>query len=248
MKIVDAAWEKRNLGVSCSEIALSAEDSFEQLEAAVSGLDSEYIVLKAPVSSPQFIFSVYSLGFVYVEDSIPLVRNLDHLEYSPMLHRLAEQTSVELISDIDLLLCEVRKGMFDTDRVSLDPQFTKEMAANRFAGWILDEHRCGTQFYNYIWKGKAIGFFALRDAGNGIYDSVLGGLYVDYRKLPLGNILNYKIFELAAQLGGKQLCTTVSTNNSVQLRSLLACGYMISDIFHVYVLHRNHGTKDEKIC
>ena len=47
---------------------------------------------------------------------------------------------------------ELRSGLFDTDRVYLDPYFTKEQASNRYVNWIKDEMSRTTELFIIKYK------------------------------------------------------------------------------------------------
>lgn len=66
-------------------------------------------------------------------------------------------------NDLDVLLNEIRDGMFRTDRVCLDPHFSPVQAANRYEGWISDELDRGSQTYKLTYKDSSIGFFTFKD-------------------------------------------------------------------------------------
>ena len=52
MKIIDAYWEKRNLGVSTKEVLVEEQDSAIDIKKALSAIehDAEYLVFKVPIA------------------------------------------------------------------------------------------------------------------------------------------------------------------------------------------------------
>jgi len=51
MKITDAYWEKRNLGITCTEIIIENGDQLSHLEEINDVLECvEYVVVKVPVA------------------------------------------------------------------------------------------------------------------------------------------------------------------------------------------------------
>ena len=241
MKITDAFWEKRNLGVSCTEITLDISDTMTELDRALDDT-ADYMVLKIPAQNNSLQFELPKRGFVYVEDMLTVSSDLSIPELNRIQQQIMRDISIEEMDEesFEVLLDEVRGGLFDSDRVSLDPHFTKEQVGNRFCGWLSDERARNTRFYQYRYKGERVGFVLLHDDGKGEFSSVLGGLYKAYRRSAIGNTLNYLNFMKAKELGGKRIVTNVSSNNPVQVRSLLACGYKITQINHVYVRHNDN--------
>ncbi|MCR5168384.1 MAG: hypothetical protein K6C13_14415 [Oscillospiraceae bacterium] len=239
MKIVDAFWEKRNLGISCTEITVDVSDTISDLDSVLVDTVSDYTVLKIPSQNHTLQFELPCRGFVYVEDLITVSGDLSIPELNRIQQQIMRDISIDEMDEesFAVLLDEVRDGLFDSDRISIDPHFTAEQGSKRFCSWLGDERARGTRFYQYRYKGDRVGFVLLHDEGGGEFSSVLGGLYRAYRRSAIGNTLNYLNFQTAKQLGAKRIVTNVSSNNSVQVRSLLACGYRITQISHVYVKH-----------
>ncbi|MBO6303242.1 MAG: GNAT family N-acetyltransferase [Ruminiclostridium sp.] len=245
MKIVDAFWEKRNLGISCTEITLDVSDTISDLDRVLEDIVSDYTVLKIPVRNTSLQFELPKRGFVYAEDMMTISSDLVIPELNRIQQQLMKDISIEEMDDesFGVLLGEVRDGLFDSDRISIDPHFTAQQANERFCGWLGDEKSRGTGFYQFRYKGERVGFALLHDDGDGEFSSVLGGLYKAYRRSAIGNPLNFLIFRTAKKLGAKHLITNVSSNNPVQVRSLLACGYKLTHISHVYVRHSSDNKR-----
>lgn len=241
MHIVNAEWEKRNLGVDTLEITIEHTDTIEEIKAAVSDPDAQYIVLKIPNDRTDVIIEVQRLGYIFMEGIVHLVNNLRNLEVSAIERRIYDAIGiVEMdVSDIDYLKKQVSEGMFDSDRVYLDSYFTKEQAAQRYINWIDDELRRGTEYYKYVYRGKSIGFFALREIENGHYTSFLGGVYNDYRRSGLGAVVKGPEFVKAR--GARSIDSYVSTNNVAQIRNLNAHGYEIKEITYTMIRHKERN-------
>ena len=243
MRIVDAIWEKRNLGVSSLEINIEDGDSVDDCLKRLKKQQADYIVVKIPTKMSEFVFFIQELGFVYIEDMVHLVSDLRMSERTALEERMYNSVTTQIMdeSDVENLLIEVKKGLFDTDRISLDPFFTKEQATNRYVNWIKDERSRGTVYFNYIYKGNKVGFVSLREEKDGVYSSVLGGIYPEYRNSAIGAVV--KVVDIVRSYGGKKIETNVSTNNPAQIRNLIKSGFMPTEIVHVFVLHG--GLQDE---
>ncbi len=237
MQKIDAVWEKRNLGVDTVEIIIEQNDTADDITAVLGALECGYAVVKLPASRPELISVVQNSGFYFAEDMVRLVSNLKEPSRSSLEDRFYKAVLTYKMTEADMkeLYSQIKKGLFGTDRIVLDPHFTQEQAQLRYINWIADEYSRGTSFYKYVYKGNAIGFFALREKENGHYTSFIGGIYPDYRKGGIGTIV--KVPETVRELGGKSVDTHVSTNNPAQIRNLISNGYMPEEITHTFVKH-----------
>lgn len=237
MKIVEAIWEKRNLGVDTIEVTFENKDKFDEVKKQIEILDKEYIVLRIPSDRPDILCLMGKCGYRYVEDLVELVSYLKPVSQNPVLKRVYDSVGVEQMNakDIEGLLSEVKQGMFETDRISLDDFFKPEQAKERYANWIQDELAGKTEFLKYTYKGNAIAFFTLKELGKGYYDVPLGGFYKKYRNSGIGTVV--KVPEEVEKRGGKKVRTNVSTNNLPQMRNLIANGYIPEGISHIFIKH-----------
>ena len=70
MKIIDAIWEKRNLGVKTTEILIQAGDKIEDyslVEKEIIDNQTKYIVVKTPVNLKEYIWGLPKLGYNFIE-------------------------------------------------------------------------------------------------------------------------------------------------------------------------------------
>ena len=239
MKIVDAIWEKRNLGVDTVEITIEEHDPETEVTAAINALDAQYAVVRVPAVRADLIFPVQQKGFVFAEEMVHLVSDLSEISLAPVEKRLWDAVECQRMTDDDIaeLRSEIRKGLFSTDRIYLDPAFSKELAAERYVNWIDDELARGGFLVKYVYKGRTAGFFSLRDTGNGDYTSALGGMFSDFRKGGLVTAISGKVPEFVKELGGRSVDAHVSTNNPVQIKNLLRNGYKLMSINHIFTRH-----------
>lgn len=240
MRIINAEWEKRNIGVNTVEIIIE-DDTIQDFEKAIESEQvsvADYIVLKIPSHKIDVCWCAQKKGFLYVEDMIHMVSELKETEKKSPFYRMQEKVTCDLLDESELkkVLYEVENGLFGTDRISSDPVFGKEVAGKRYAGWLMDEWERGTKFYKYEYKGTMIGFFTLRECEKGIYISTLGGIFQDARKGGIGAI--NKVPQVVKELGGKRLIGDVSSNNPMQVRALSYAGYHVQSINHIFVMHK----------
>lgn len=238
MRIIEAVWEKRNLGVITKEIEFEETDHLEEVKKCLENSHAEYLVAKVPTNRADITHLLGKNQYEYIEDMILFISNLEEVKYSKIMQRLNEAVWVKKADkeDIEEILTEIRKGMFSTDRISLDNHFSKKIAAERYVNWTIDELERGTEVYNYVYKDKNIGFFGLKEIKNGIYTSFLGGMFELYRNRGISSVV--KAPEVVKKLGGKHLLSYVSSNNIAQVRTLICNGYNVLKIRHIFVKHK----------
>lgn len=167
---------------------------------------------------------------------IGVVHDLHDICLPPIQKRLYDAIEIGVMddNDINILYDEIRKGLFDSDRVFLDPFFSKEQARNRYINWVMDEAKRGKELLKNIHKGKTIGF--LDFVSKGMESSLfLGGIYLESRRGGIGSIV--KVPQAVRERGGKKGRRSVSTNNPGQVRSLIMNGYIPESIIHTFIKH-----------
>lgn len=237
MKIVDAVWEKRNLGVDSVEMEVEPNDTYEEVDKILSEVKGQYLAVKVPTIRTDITWLMAKHGYVYVEDMIFLEHDLSPIERTPLQQRLYDAVKVEPMKeeDFEILYEEIKKGSFSFDRISNDPYFTKEQSITRFLNWLNDERERGAEFLKGMMKGEMTGFFTIREIEPGVYTSALGGTFMKWRRGGLGT--NVQTPEEVKKRGGKKLVLGVSTNNMIQIRALIQNGFMPKRANHVYVKH-----------
>lgn len=239
MKVVDAVWEKRNLGVSSFEMEVEVKDTIEEVRQVLNETKAQYLVLKVPADRTDVTWLVKEYGYTYVEDMIFLEHDLKPVVRTPLQQRFYDAIRVEPMVEEDyaVVLDEINHGAFSFDRISNDPHFGQEPANRRFCNWLNDERERGAEFLKVIKvnSDEMIGFFTIRDTGNGVYTSALGGTFMKWRRGGLGTTLQAS--EEVRKRGGKKLTLGVSTNNMTQLRALIQNGCFPVRTNHVFVKH-----------
>lgn len=237
MRIIDAKWEEKNIGVTTAEIVIDINDAVDEVSKTVSGIDNQYVVCKVLSGRTDVTLMLQDIGFKYIEDQIEFEHDLHEIKRSRILQRLYDSLPFKLMDeeDIKVLYEEIDRGMFDSDRISLDPFFSKNLSANRYKNWIAAMIERGAYPYVMSYKGEPAGFVILTTEDGVIYHSVLGGGYEKFRGTGLG-IVNREM-EITKNLGGKKLLTSVSSNNANQLKVLVSNGYVPRKVEHVLIKH-----------
>ena len=163
MKIIDAFWEKRNLGVSCSEITIENDDSANSLLQQLQlNNKTEYIVIKVPTNRIDISSVLTTQGFTFVECIINLKLDIKNCGLSKIEERICNTITYTEVSGekLNTVYEEINK-VYCTDRVK-GSFFFPSQASNRYVNWIKDEVSKGANVYEIILKDKAIGFLLLK--------------------------------------------------------------------------------------
>lgn len=240
MKVIDAIWEQRNLGVTCYEVTVEQGDSSGEIQQTLAQLQADYLVVKVPAAHSEAMFLLPTLGLTFIECSINVMHNLKTIPLTTVQRRFVD--AVEYIpvtpDEITSVFTQIHRGMFTTDRIVLDPHFTREQAANRYCGWIGDEITRGAEVFALRFRGEAIGFFTFKQTDDGIYYPFLAGIYPEWQNSGLGVNAVYQPLREAIQRQARFITTYVSSNNPPIIRAHLALGSVIHNISYVYVKHR----------
>ena len=218
MKTINAVWEERNLGIHTLEITFENETDITELEMLLSSkaqsTGSRYLVVKVPVGDVDSLVRVKDLGFDVIE-MITTVSVSSLPELSRVQQRFYKQISSQPMAgcDFDKMISNVDAGLFDTDRVTLDPKIPDVSTKTRFSGWMKDEQARGSSFYKILYKNSDAGFFVLSPLKDGKITSVLAGIYTDFQKYTIGYFMNHLAYKESFKLGARQVFTSFSSNN-----------------------------------
>lgn len=239
MRVTNAFWEKRNLGVETVEITVENTDSVEDFSAVLKDLTAQYAVVRVPVARMDFYHLLQKNGFTFAEAFMKVSYHVKDIHYSSeVMRRVAHSLTFRKTSDYSRIFRNIQNGMFTTDRVYLDPAFLDGLAANRYVCWMQDEQQRGSEFYEFFYRNQAIAFICLRKINEETFYPVLGGLYLQDRPLPFGVALLFRQLDVVASKGGTFLTTNISMNNLPVIRAYSQCGYTFSDASYVFIRHQ----------
>lgn len=237
VKIINATWEKRNLGLSCQEVTISQDSTISQVSDLIK-LDAEYQVVKSPIERPELIFFLQEIGFSFVE----ILYESSHSLFDPVLDSITNRYLPHLTCDqvdvknIKSVIDNISIGMFQTDRVAIDPLFGVGYSCNRYKGWVNDEVNSGSEVFQLAYKNQAVGFFLL-SGSSGVCLAKLGGIY-QHSDLPgAGVLLNLHEIKIARDKGFSELKGWFSSNNLPVHRINQILGYKTRPIYNVFIRH-----------
>ena len=101
MKIVDAVWEQRNLGVKTCEVTIEQEDTLEEVNYACDDLSNryEYLVFKIPSNRSDLVLPMQSKNFQLIESAVTTMTDLQNLNVSDRYARFSKQISYQRFID-----------------------------------------------------------------------------------------------------------------------------------------------------
>lgn len=244
MKIIDAFWDTKNLGLNTLEIIIEHNDTAEEVNNLGDLLTERrqgcYTVVKIPSTRPDILASLASPWLRFAESTFDLRLKIegDNFPVPKLFERIDKKISycpVRTAEQEQRLELEIRKGIFSTDRISLDPRFGKTVAAQRYLNWLNAEKAKGSELYELMQGEVPFGFFALKALGDGKFDNFLAGLYPSYLNAGLGFAMIGKAIEAIHKIGGKGYNTHVSSNNFSVFRLYQHYGFEIHSISYVLV-------------
>ena len=239
MKIVEATWEKRNLGIKVLEVEIELNDEISIVIEDIDELTADYIVVKVPTKISNLIGPIQLAGFEFIE---VLTHSIFDTKL-PTLDKLEERFLLNLhsspISDSNRRLLEssVLGGMFNTDRISLDSKFDQFMSANRYLGMISDECSKGAAVYEITYKDDFVGFYVLRLVSETTSLSSIGGVLPQYQNKGIGVLMNYLQIMNSYKLGANQVLSTFSSNNVAATIIHWKYAYRLAKQEYVFIKH-----------
>lgn len=235
MKVTYAPWELRNLGIVVYEVDCE-QTAVGEILFQVNQLKAEMVVCRLDISRSATLFEFAREGFVNVETTFSL-RRLSKARF----HRQSGSNirSRELNDDEKaFVFSSVRSGIFQLDRISIDPRFSQLVAGQRMVNWLQDEVDQGGEMIGVFREGSLFAFFSFREIRKTEAHIALSGVIPTENFPGAGQLLQQSIIEKFAAKNITWINTKVSSNNLSALRSNLAAGFEIIAAEHILVQHR----------
>lgn len=241
MVIIDAYWEKTNLGVdSCKEITFSSDDEVDTVQEQFSKTDAQYLVAKVPAARVDLLALCQNNGYKFIESNFAIKKNLRNLSLPKEYMRFQDKIiwKEPTASQSDRVFKTIKQGVFDSDKIALDKKFGLEKSAKRYYNWITSALNKDSKLFIVYVGDREIGFIVVKaiDADN--CEGTFGALFPDCPNTGFGFALPYATFKYAKEAGFKFVHSGVSGNNPVSLRMNLFAGYEIEKVSYCLVKHR----------
>lgn len=241
MKILKQDWEKRNLGIDSYELRFDSTDNESAVTAALNECPPcDYILVRVPDNKMEIAYKLQDLGFKFAETNFELSCNLKKVQLPLVFKKYYEHIteSISAPAEIEQIYDCIKSGVFDTDKIALDPKFGLKKSGNRFYMWCKDEieKKTSTPYTIYLDK-KPLGFYILKKVTDKTYNSLFAGLFDKSSAVGFGFSVLYNPLIEAKRQGATNMTTSVSSNNTASLKMHLALGYEIKSLNYVFIKH-----------
>ncbi len=243
MKVVDATWEKRNLGVDVTEVTCTEKDSVLELREVLQRIKVPYSVIKIPSGATPLLVEAQKNGYSFAEAGFEVVGDMHRVSAPDYYKRFEKHIRMEKANEevLNRILQDIKKGeIFESDRIATDPYFSREIAGQRYYNWAQDilagDAFMGVMYY----KDTPVAFNLSKPykGKNDTYDGILGGVLPEYADKGLGFLVVYGENEICKLHGGRYCIGRVSSNNIPILRLHILFGYEVRSMTYVFIKHQ----------
>ena len=242
MRIIDAVWEKRNIGVDTIEIVCDGTESADELKSALEENLTAYNVLKIPVGNIDLLSAGQDCGFRLIEVEYRMRGRTNVAGFPEMYKRFEKYVRVVPASEElkNRILNEIGEGtIFSTDRIAIDRAFSQKLAGNRYKNWSMDVLKKGACLDVAFYKDEPVAFnIDTQPDENKVCTGILGGVLTNALDRGLGFLVPYVGLETCKRLGGKAVVAGVSSNNLPIMKLQLQFGFEIKDASYVLIKHQ----------
>lgn len=217
INIIDAFWEKRNLGISIYEVTIEERANVEELDS-IDKLNGDLIFVKINSNNTDVIERISQKKFTYTENQFSIQKKIKNHIVSD-LHlttlKFLESHPISNLSEAEIIFDELDRGLFTTDRISLDKNFGIQTSNLRYKNWIYDMINSGNYECCIIRtkNNKTPVSFYINKYDGDISQCILGGVFNDFKNRGFGHSFIYFSIENSIKQNCKILKTQISSNN-----------------------------------
>ena len=241
MQVIDAIWEKRNLGTDVLEVQCETSDSSEALKSVLQSIKVPYSVCKIPSGEVELLKCAQELDYQVVEMSICMEGKLKDIALPKVYERFMKDVTVKEADEdeIEYVLKHIEQGeLFATDRIALDSCYGKKIAGKRYGNWVKDLLPKGARVCIALFKDIPVAFGINLDKENSVSDAFLGGILSNEEGSGLGFLSLYANIVTAQKYGNRKIISNVSSNNPAIINLHLQFGYKIRSMQYVLIKHQ----------
>jgi hypothetical protein len=224
MKVIDAIWEKRNTGLKTCELVFSSEDSINDYLDNNIEKNYEHIVAKVPADNIVLVHQLEDYGYRFMETQFSIsvaAHELDKIDQK--WNRVLAGTSYKKVdnrNDLELLLTNIKAGMFTDDRISMDERFGINVSYRRYVNWIVDIYEDKKAEIFILEKNiSKAGFFIIKQVNRDVLHSIIAGIFKEYQGQGLSIALIYFYLKIAVDRNARYVNTFFSSNNQKMLNT-----------------------------
>lgn len=219
MKIINAIWDEKIIGGRVGEIIFTkGEDYNNYIQSGIEKGGYAYLVARVPSESISLIHDLENNGFRFLENQFVIrvkTEELVSLE-EKISKKVLNLTTRQIIEKPQLshVLSKIEEGLFENDRISLDPYLGMEFSARRYRRWIEEIYNNKQYRILYIFSGnETIGFMCLDCSSQGSFKALIAGVFKKYQNLGYSSGLLYLHLKYASDNGVGSVETSISGNN-----------------------------------
>lgn len=226
MKVINAIWDEINTGLKTCEIVFEKNDTYQTYLDAYIEKDFRLSTVKVPAGNLILVHQMEENGYRYLENQIQISFDNSQTDYlNRSWLRLLNGFichPVTTSGELDLIVEEVSRKMFETDRYSLDPCFSgTDVPSKRYISWMRDLFTKGNAlFFTIERQGTPTGFFSMKQESESSCSCPIAGIYNRYKSAGYIFVLTWFWMLKSKELGARKLITSVSSNNRQILSSL----------------------------
>lgn len=237
MKIINAVWEKRNIGCDAYEIILDTKDlkdfAMTLKQIREQNFSNSYVVIKMPVKNLCVLHALEDEGFHFMETQFHMKKVLQDYETPKIitnLKNILEQKEIcKNFADWKQVTDLMTDNMFYTDRIYLDPKLAPGTSCKRYQNWILDlvnDERA--HLFGYYYKNTLVGLGLIKiNLEEKIVYDLLEGILEKYQNTGFGYMMFDRALKSYQNLGMVRLETSISSNNLSIIKLDQTFGYLI---------------------
>lgn len=217
MKVVNALWEFPNLGLRTVEITLDKGDPLPSM-STTSGF--QHVVVKVPITELATIHALEADGFHLAESQFTVSRATQGRLCDDVTERFAKQVKTSSANDDpakQAIFAAIRGGLFNSDRIYLDPKLGPELSAKRYENWVSQMMAAPNNVRVHVLRltknGIPVGFTSLRAEDEHAAQIVLAGIFSEYHDRGFGAAMIYWSLQIARELGKGIARTSISASN-----------------------------------
>lgn len=225
MKIIDACWEERNLGMKVCEVVFAPGDELDPNVMTELEKLYDYIIAKIPGDSITLMHNLEEMGFRYLENQQVIYFLANQLQSisSGWIERF-NKIECEQVTDkvrLDIICEHIRKGLYLRGRISSDPELEKGISDLRIINWLHDLFLNGGVT---IWELRngidLVGYFALEQTGPRALNIVQAGIFREFQFKGFSFSILYNVLKIAELGNYSGIFSSISTGNFNTLNSI----------------------------
>ena len=241
IQTIRAIWDEPILKIPTFEI-ISEEENIKELDISIKSILNKYqryyIVVKAPIKCINTYSYLMENKFCFIETQFSInVRLREYQQNKSKIipgYRQLELYKVKDESMLNYIIQEVKKGIFQTDRIALEPNFGIDISNKRYANWIYESfHDSQCDLLIAQNSSQPVGFSLLKSKDRDIY-GLLGGIFNSYKRDGYFPEILHNTFVNYSNNEFKNFKTDISSNNLEVFRIYQELGCKISSVRYVF--------------